>query len=399
LEVEQLIAKLLIKRCPEKERAESDPEGFIMKNKMIITVLLTMFVAVEMVAQGPVTTAVPFLLIAPNSRAGAMGDAGVAQGDDAWAVYWNPAGYAFQQGSEVALSRADWLPAFGLNDLWIMHGAYKMPVEELDGTVGVGLTYLNLGSFVKTLNDPTPLDEFSAYEFALVLSYGTKIASDLGLGINTRLIHSKLAPSTALEAGEGSATGFSFDIGLMYRPSTLYVPFTDIDISHRLSLGFLLSNIGPKITYIDKDQADPLPMSMRLGLAYKVIDSEFNNMTVLADVSRLLVKRDTSGNSDEFYKALFTTWSGGSFSDQIRQFTLGLGAEYWYGAPKLIALRGGFFYEDPKMGNRKYYTFGAGIRYDVYGFDFSYISTAEENHPLGETLRFSLSIAWGGGGL
>lgn len=365
-----------------------------MKNLTIAALLILTIAGDVLAQQGPVTTAVPFLLIAPNSRASAMGEAGVALADDAWAIFWNPAGYGFQQGSEVAMTRADWLPAFGLNDLWIMHAAFKMPVEEIDGVVGLGLTYLNLGKFARTLNDPTVLDEFSGYEFAFTAGYGTKVAQDLGLGINARIIHSKLAPKTALEAGEGSATGFSFDLGLMYRPSTLFIPFTDVDMSHRLSLGMNISNIGPKLTYIDKDQADPLPMNLRLGLAIKVIDTEFNSLTVIGDLSRLLVKKDTAGSSDEFYKAFFSTWSG---QDQMKQFIRSVGAEYWYGAPKLLAIRAGYFFEDPQYGNREFMTFGAGIRYDVYGFDFSYISTMEEQHPLGETLRFSLSITWGGG--
>lgn len=368
-----------------------------MKKICIVTALLVLS-ASAVLAQGVTTTAVPFLLIAPNSRASAMGEAGVAIGDDAWAIYWNPAGFAFQQGSEVAMTRADWLPAFGLSDLWILHGVFKTSVEQLDGTLAFGLTYLNLGKFARTLNDPTVLEEFTGYEFAITAGYGTKVAQDLGLGINARLIHSRLAPfGTAEEQGQGIATGFSFDVGLLYKPHTLFVPFTNLDMGGRLSLGMNVSNIGPKLTYIDKAQADPLPMNLRLGFAYKIIESDYNNLTFITDVSRLLIKRDTSGGSDEFYKAIFTTWTGSSFTEQLRQFVTGIGVEYWYGAPRLVALRAGYFYEDPRSGNRKFMTFGAGLRYDIYGFDFSYISTFEEQHPLGETLRFSLSIAWGGG--
>ena len=342
------------------------------------------------------TSAVPFLLIAPNSRASAMGEAGVALADDAWAIYWNPAGFAFQNSSEAALTRADWLPAFGLSDLWIAHGVYKQPVEEVDGVVGIAVTYLSLGEFTKTLIDPTPIATFKGYEVAVTAGYGTKIASELGLGVNVRLIHSSLAPfGTDQEQGEGIATGFSFDLGVLYKPSSLYIPFTDIDMGNTWSFGAALSNIGPKLTYIDKAQADPLPMNLRIGIAFKALESDFNNITLIGDVSRLLITRNGT-ETDEFYKAIFTTWSQGSFfKDQLRQFVSGLGAEYWYGAPRLVALRAGFFYEDPRAGNRKFMTFGAGIRYDVYGFDFSYISAFEDQHPLGETLRFSLAIGWG----
>lgn len=366
-----------------------------MKSRMLLAVLVAISVVLPVAAQ-VTTSAVPFLLIAPNSRASAMGEAGVALADDAWAIYWNPAGFAFQNTSEAALTRADWLPAFGLSDLWIAHGVYKQPLEEVDGVVGIGVTYLSLGSFVKTLNDPTPLAEFKGYEFAVTAGYGTKVGSDLGLGVNARLIHSSLAPfGTANEQGEGVATGFSFDLGLLYRPSSLFIPFTDIDMSNAWSFGLALSNIGPKLTYIDQAQADPLPMNLRLGFAFRALESEYNSITLIGDVSRLLITRRGT-ETDEFYKAIFTTWSQGSFfKDQMRQFVSGLGVEYWYGAPRLIALRAGYFYEDPRSGNRKFMTFGAGVRYDIYGFDFSYISAFEDQHPLGETLRFSLAISWG----
>lgn len=113
------------------------------------------------------------------------------------------------------------------------------------------------------------------------------------------------------------------------------------------------------------------------------------------EFSRLVVRR-RSTTSDEFYEALVTTWMKGSISEQLRQFTSSMGFEYWYGSPKLIALRMGYFYEDPSAGGRKFMTFGAGIRYDIYGFDFGYIDAFEDQDPLGGTLRFSLSIAWGG---
>jgi hypothetical protein len=156
-----------------------------------------------------------------------------------------------------------------------------------------------------------------------------------------------------------------------------------------------LANVGPKMTYIDKAQADPLPMNLRLGVAYKVLQSEYNNLTFTIDLDRLLVARWGS-TSDEFYKAFYTTWTQGNISEQIRRFDSGLGMEYWYGSPRLIAIRAGYFYEDPREGNRKFMTFGAGIRYDLYGFDFGYISAIQGQEPLDGTLRLTLSMGWGG---
>ena len=366
-----------------------------MRHRFAVVALLG-FIGWQWAEAQVTTSAVPFLLIAPNSRASAMGESGVALGDDAWAIFWNPAGYAFQTNSEVALTQANWLPAFGLSDLWIAHGVYKQPWEEVNGVVAVGLTYLNLGEFVRTTNTPDPIETWKGYEVALALGYGTKIGENTGLGVNTRLIYSSLANLGAgVEQGRGVATGFSFDVAVLYKPTSLFIPFTDVGVGNVMTFGANLSNIGPKLTYIDEAQADALPMNLRLGLSWKVLESQYNNITFIGDVSRLLIHKDTT-HTDEFYEAFVTTWTkGGSLSEQLRQFVTGLGAEYWYGDPKLVAIRVGFFYEDPRAGNRKFMTFGAGIRYDIYGFDFSYISAFEDQHPLGETLRFSLAIEWG----
>jgi hypothetical protein len=173
---------------------------------------------------------------------------------------------------------------------------------------------------------------------------------------------------------------------------------------NRISVGLNLSNLGPKLTYIDADQADPLPTNLRLGLAGDVLKSEYNNATIIVDFARILVRRYPAPTNDQgavigdppppdpLPKSLITAWEDGG----LKKVTIGTGAEYWYGRPKLIGLRFGYFYEHPDYGNRKFLTFGAGVRYDIYGFDFSYLSTVEEQHPLSETLRFSLLIAWGG---
>jgi hypothetical protein len=354
--------------------------------KLMYGVFLVVLSSMALVqAQITTTTAVPFLLIAPDSRASGMGETGVAIADNAWAVYWNPAGLAFQHGSELGLTHTNWLPGLGLSDIWIAHVAYKQPVEELDGVVGAQLTYLNLGEFTQTTAlGPTPVGTWSAYEMAIAITYSTKLTEALGIGTSARLVYSHLADfGTAKESGRGVATGFCFDVGLMYRPITI----------RELSLGMNIANIGPKLTYIDKAQADPLPMNLRLGVAYNILQSEYNNILCTAEASRLLVNR-YGAESDEFYKAFFTTWTNGNISEQLRRFTSSLGLEYWYGEPKLIGLRIGYFYEDPNEGNRKFMTFGAGLRYDLYGFDFGYISAFEERHPLGETLRLSMSIGW-----
>ncbi len=349
-------------------------------------------------AQGE--SAVPFLLIAPNSRAAGIGETGTGSVDDASAVFWNPGALAFLDGQEVTLTHANWLPQFGLSDLFYEYVNYRNRVDDIGGTLGASITYLNLGEFIRTSENGTELGRFKAYEFAVTAGYSTKVFDDLGLGFNARYIRSSLSPiGTGKEEGSGIANTVSFDVAMMWRPFDLDVDWLD----KKLSVGFNLSNLGPKVTYIDAAQADPLPTLLRLGLGYKIFEDEFNSLTYSVDFSRLLVRRrpeikDTSGNViqsasvDPLPKSLFTAWGDGS---GLKKINMSMGAEYWYGSPRLLAIRVGHFFEDPSFGNRNFWTFGAGLRYDIFGFDFSYISAAE-GHPLSDTIRFSLLIGWGG---
>lgn len=342
-------------------------------------------------AQGE--SAVPFLLISPNSRSSGIGEAGTGTADDASAIFWNPAGLAFLKGQEVSITHANWLPQFHQSDLFYDYLNYRQDIEDIGGTIGASVTYLNLGEFIRTgPGGPEEIGRFKAFEFAVTVGYATKVFDDLGIGLNLRYIHSALSPTgTDQEPGTGIARTVSVDLAAMYRPTELEIPLIG-DIGKRFSAGMNLSNLGPKVTYIDKAQADPLPTDLRIGFGYKLLEDEFNEMTYSLDFSRLLVRRRADGTSDPFYKALFTAWGDGS---GLRKVNTSMGIEYWYGSPRLIALRFGHFFEDPSFGNRNFWTFGAGIRYDIYGFDFSYISAAE-NHPLSDTIRFSLLIGWGG---
>lgn len=350
-------------------------------------------------AQGE--AAVPFLLLAPDSRAAGIGESGTGLADNSSAIFWNPAGVAFLTGTEVGITHSNWLPQFNL-DLFYDYLTYRQYFEEIDGSLLASFTYMNYGEFNRTSEaGPEVIDVFRSYDFALTVGYATKLSSDWGIGFNARLIHSQLADKpTGEEKGEGIATSVSFDIATMWRPETFVIPVIDEDIGGKISVGINLSNLGPKITYIDQAQADPIPTNFRLGFAYKIIDDEFNSLLYTLDFSKLLVSRDTS-SSDEFYEAIFTSWGDEPFSNELRDIVTSMGLEYWYGQPGdfLFALRSGFFYEDPAYGNRKFVTFGAGIRYDIYGFDFSYITTSVfkdgENHPLNNTLRFSILIGWG----
>ncbi|MCS7229452.1 MAG: type IX secretion system outer membrane channel protein PorV [Candidatus Kryptonium sp.] len=329
--------------------------------------------------------AVPFLLIAPDSRAGAMGETGVALADNANAIFWNPAGLAFQRGTEITFTHAKWLPQFS-SDLSYEYLSAKHYLSVIDATIGANITFFNLGSFERRDENNTYLGTFKAFEYAVTLAYAMKLTQSLGFGLNLRYIHSQLAPfGTAEEQGRGVANGVSFDIGFLFRE---YI------FGRRVSAGFNLSNLGPMIHYIDREQADPLPTHLRVGFAFDIIQTKYNNLTATVDFGRVLVRRYPGENRkpDPLPKSLITAWGEHA---SLRKVTIGTGVEYWYGSPRLIALRAGYFYESPRAGGRRFATFGAGVRYSIVGVDFSYISTFEENHPLANTLRFTISLNFG----
>ncbi len=354
-----------------------------------VLLLVTLALPGTVHAQGE--TAVPFLLISPAPRASALGESGAGIADDASAMFYNPAGLGFQKGNEVSLSHSSWLPQLQLSDLFYENLFFKKDVSAIGGTIGASIIYMNYGTFNRTLETgPEVVGTFRSFEMAAAVGYSTLVSEDFSVGTNLRFIYSKLADQgTGQEQGRGIASTVSVDLGLLYKPKVLDVPLVG-DIGNAFSVGVNLSNLGPAMTYIDKDQADPLPTNLRLGLGYKIFDSEHNSLTASMDFSRILVRRypvSENKKPDPFYKAIFTAWGDGG----LKRVVVGLGAEYWY--DKTVALRAGYFNEDIDYGNRKFLTFGGGIRYDIYGFDFSYISASDQS-PLANTLRFSVLINW-----
>lgn len=373
-----------------------------MKRFVMFLLLGFMFVGMTQRINAQGEAAVPFLLLAPDSRAGGIGESGTGLADNSAAIFWNPAGIAFLTGSEVSITHSNWLPQFNL-DLFYDYLTYRQYIEDIGGSVTASITYMNFGEFVRTAsNSPDPIGTFRSFDAALTVGYATKVHSDWGLGFNFRVIHSRLSDQpTEQEQGKGVATSVSFDIAAMWRPEELHLPLLG-NIGNKFSVGMNLSNLGPKIYYIDQAQADPIPTNFRLGFAARIFEDDFNSLTYTLDFSKLLVTRgDSTTEKDDFYAAVFTAWGDQPFSEELRDIVTSMGLEYWYGQPEdfMFALRSGFFYEDPSFGNRKFVTLGAGIRYDIYGFDFSYITTDVfkdgENHPLSDTLRFTLLIGWG----
>ena len=357
-----------------------------------------------------------FLQIEPDSRAAGMGNASVAIADNATAVYWNPGGLAFQRGAQASFTHAPWLPALGA-DLFFeyLNGMYH--VEGL-GTVGGHLTFFNLGEQNQTDIVGNDLGTFRSYEIAVGLALGRQVGEKLGLGLGVRYIYSNLAGGVDVGGvATQAAQAFAFDLGALYKVGT----YDTGGVLLTPSVGFNLANMGNRVRYVDDDNAslNSIPTNLKLGLALNVELDEFNAVNVAADFGKAIVDTDCVPNEPEtpggesvgctleakpFYQALFSTWQtvesnlysnleeerGTEEVSLLKQFTVGVGAEYWYA--DLFAMRAGYFYEDPRNGNRKFLTLGAGIRYSVMGVDLSYIYGIDENSPLSDTIRFSLLL-------
>lgn len=354
-------------------------------------------------------TAVPFLQIEPDSRGAAMGNTGVAIADNAAAMFWNPAGLAFQTGNQVSITHSNWLANFNVNDLFYDYLVGKYYIEGI-GTIGAHLTFLNLGEQAVTdATSPEIISRFNSYELALGVSYGFEVSKNLALGTSLRVIYSSLASGVTVDeqrVNPGNSVGV--DLAALYRTDPFQIGMNEA----RFSAGFNLSNVGPGMQYTDNAQRDPLPTVLRFGFAFDYdLDPEgINSFTIATDISKIMARQEAfevpSGDSTitEFrtvgpLEALVRSWdtferspSPGEFVELglLQQFMIGAGLEYWYN--DTFALRGGYYYEDPDNGNREYITFGAGLRYNSFGVDFSYIRTLESQHPLANTLRFTVLL-------
>ena len=363
------------------------------------------------------TTAVPFLQIEPDSRAAGMGMTGVAIADNAYAPYWNPAGLAGQEGTEVSFTHAPWLPALGANlayeHLTGKHGLGKA------GTLGGHITYFDLGEQVATDDQGNSLGNFSSYELAVGASYGYPVTENFAVGTGARLIYSNLTGGFDVENLDTSAgVSVGVDLGMKYTG-----PDLGLGQSSRPTIAFNLANMGPAISYTaDNEFPDAIPTTLRFGGALDTQLDEFNRLVLALDLNKVVVSPRTDTTStgelqrsyDPFYEAIFSSWKtrriqtrpgSGSCSEldadddpendcrdvsALRSLTLGAGLEDWYN--DLLALRSGYFYEDPANGNRQFLTFGMGIRYSLVGVDISYIYALQEDSPLADQLRFSLLL-------
>ncbi len=385
--------------------------------RMLMAVLLLAAVqAITPVARAQIGgAAVVFLMIEPDSRGAGMGNAGVAIADNANAIFWNPAGLADQRGTEAAITHSTWLPEFKAGLFY----EYLVGKYHIDGwgTVGGHVTYLHLGEHEYRDAQNNLLGTFKSYDLAVGLSYGFKMGNNLSLGTGLRLIYSSLANVAVGLQQTNPGVSVGVDLGALYKTRPFYLGST----SATYGLGFNLANMGPQIQYSDSEQSDPIPTNLRFGQALKLTFDAYNKISLATDFSKILTRQrstevcidpeDTSTcrvsfHSDPFYKAIFSAWvplqvSSTALDDEEEQFEslsilqqllISSGFEYWYN--DLFAIRAGYFYENPYNGNREFMTFGAGFRYNLVGVDFSYIYALEENHPLANTMRFSLLLSF-----
>ncbi|MBL7074492.1 PorV/PorQ family protein [candidate division KSB1 bacterium] len=327
-------------------------------------------------AQAVSEAGVIFLLIAPGARPAGMGEAFVAVADDATATWWNPAGLGFQRGFELTLMHSNWLPQFHMPDLYYDFISYRQEVTEL-GTVGLNVIFINYGETMHTDEHGNELGTIHSYDAAITGSYSSMLSMDFSIGVNLKFIYSHLSEIGAgEERGSGIGSSFAVDVGLLRR--NLFF--------RGLSFGANLSNMGPKISYIDVAQADPLPTNLKMGLAYKLLDGEYNKITLSTDVNKLMVVRHKNGSTDPFYQALVTAWFGEWLTKNVIS---NVGVEYWYS--DLVGLRAGYWHDpDGKIFST---TFGASLKYANYKFDFGYL-TAGQGHPVTDTMRFSLTFSF-----
>lgn len=376
-----------------------------------------------------ITTAVPFLMISPDSRSGALGDAGVSTSPDANSIHWNPAKLAFLEGSSGAsLSYSPWLRNLvGDISLSYLSGYYK--VNKLS-TFGASLRYFSLGDITFTDDAGNTIGNFTPNEFAFDVAYGMKLSNQFSFGMALRYINSNLTNGINVN-GTDTRPGRSVaaDISAYYVNDKMEIG--DYDAIFRA--GINISNIGAKMSYTDNDENDFIPTNLRLGPSLTLDFDKYNSMTFIVEANKLLVPtppvyltdssgtvvidpsgdpvivagRDpnvglTSGILGSFSDAPgvvegvdangnnATIESGSVLREELNEVSLSAGVEYWY--DKQFAVRLGYFYENPTKGNRQYLTIGLGLKLTVFGLDISYLVGNAQQNPLANTVRFSLKF-------
>ena len=348
-----------------------------------------------------IITAVPFLLITPDARAGGMGNAGVAVHPDANAMSINPAKLAFlEKPYGFSASYSPWLKSLVPDiNLGYLSGYYML---DATNTIGASLRYFSLGEIQFVDVNQQDLGIYSPNEFAFDFTYAKRFGDSFSLGTSLRYIHSNLSSGQTVGGQQTNAgNAFAVDISAYYKTNSVLFGTDAI-----LSAGANFSNIGTKIGYSDATQKDFLPTNMKIGGSTTFLIDDFSLFTFALDLNKLLVptqpRYDASGKiisgkdpNRSVPSGIFGSFSDapGGFSEELKEVNIAAGLEYWYN--QQFAFRAGYFYEHPMKGNQRYFTLGAGLKYNVFNIDFSYLLANPQKSPLANTLRFGLLFNFG----
>lgn len=379
-----------------------------------------------------ITTAVPFLMISVDSRAGGMGDAGVAVSPDANSIHWNPSKLAFAENDgEFSMSYSPWLRNL-VPDMSLAYLAGYKRLSNKRSAIGGSLRYFNLGSILFTDINGSTIRDFKPAEFAVDLAFAQQFGENFSGGVAIRYVNSNLTGGISVQ-GANSQAGQSVaaDVSFFYQKKEMQLG----DKEGTFAMGLNISNIGAKMSYTDAGTQDFIPINLRLGPAMTVDLDDYNSLTFAFDLNKLLVPTppvfsptntidprtgrlevisgrdpnvgvaegifgsfsDAPGvvliNEDD---STFSVVEGTKWKEELREVNIGGGLEYWYA--KQFAFRAGYFYEHFTKGNRQYFTLGAGLRYKTFFLDMSYLVANAQRSPLANTLRFTLGFRFDGKG-
>jgi len=406
-----------------------------MINNFRVILLLTLFLALNHISISQITTgqltgevntvstAVPFLLIATDSRSGAMGDAGVATLPDANSMQFNPAKYPFiKTDAGLSISYTPWLRAL-IDDINLGYLALYKKFSG-DQVISASLKYFSLGNITFTDINANVIGQYNPNEYSIDAAYSRLFSKNFSGAVAFRYIYSNLTGGQYV-GGQQSHPGrsVSADVAVYYQKNLEILNKKSI-----LGLGLNISNIGAKISYSQNANKDFLPTNLRLGLAYNVDIDNYNSIGFTVETAKLLVPtppiyysiEDSVGSNNQLvvqygkdpnvspvvgmYQSFYDApgvakdplhpENRNVFQEEMREFTYSLGMEYWYA--KQFCLRAGYFYEHPTKGNRNFFTVGLGLKLNVFGLDFSYLIPTQQRNPLENTLRFTLTFDFEG---
>ena len=349
-----------------------------------------------------IITAVPFLRIVPDARSGALGDGGIAISADPNAMHFNASKLAFaEEDFAISASYSPWLQSLGLQDVYL---AYLSGYKKLgdNQAIGASLRFFSLGELQFTDINGLPLGQGNPNEFEVAVAYTRKLSENFSAGLTGKFIYSNLASGQQIDNIDiVAATAGAVDISFTYQTPV------NIGAGSTVRIGTAITNIGSKVSYTKSEFKDFIPVNWGLGGALEMNFDDYNQLTFLFDINKLLVPtpispQDTinydannNGYADFREKPLFEgiLESGfdapGGFKEEMRELYFSVGAEYWYN--KQFAVRAGYYYEHPTKGNRQFLTAGLGLRYSMFGLNLSYlVPTSNQRSPLDNTLRFSI---------